>query len=164
MAARKVREFRWTASPSQARSLVRFAAAAQLSRKGRRRISCWSALQRRVRRDLPLSPGYPGWPEASSAAWPCSTLAANVIGGRLMGMLVGVLAYRGGADLGEVAAAARRRRPWRLHHLFGAFSLETALMIERRTYVAAASYTLISVVLSVAALFAGLLLTRRLFA
>ena len=97
------------------------------------------------------------------AAWPYGTLAANVIGGLLMGVLVGVLAYRGGAD----------QEKWRLFlgvgvlggfTTFSAFSLETALMIERRTYVAAAGYSLISVVLSVTALFAGLLLVRRLFA
>jgi CrcB protein len=47
---------------------------------------------------------------------------------------------------------------------FSAFSLETALMIERRTYFAAAGYSLVSVVASVTALFAGLLLMRRLLA
>ena len=97
------------------------------------------------------------------SGWPYGTLAANLIGGLLMGVLAGVLAYRGGAD----------QEKWRLllgvgvlggFTTFSAFSLETALMIERKAYGSAAAYSLVSVVLSVAALFAGLLLARRLLA
>jgi CrcB protein len=97
------------------------------------------------------------------AAWPYGTLAANLIGGLLMGVLAGVLAYRGGAD----------QEKWRLllgvgalggFTTFSAFSLETALMIERRAWLQAAGYSLVSVVLSVMALFAGLMLARRLYA
>ena len=46
---------------------------------------------------------------------------------------------------------------------FSAFSLETALMIERREYGLAGAYVLLSVVLAVAALTAGLMLARRAF-
>ena len=97
------------------------------------------------------------------ANWPYATLAVNLIGGLLMGLLIGLLAYRGGAD----------QEKWRLllgvgvlggFTTFSAFSLEVALMIERRAYAGAISYSLISVVLSVTALFIGLMLTRRLFA
>lgn len=94
--------------------------------------------------------------------WPVGTFAANVLGGFLMGLLAGILAHRGTG--GET---------WRLllgvgvlggFTTFSAYSLEVALMIERRAFGPAAAYSLASVVLSVAALFAGLMLARRVFA
>ena len=97
------------------------------------------------------------------AGWPYGTLGVNVVGGLLMGLLAGWLAQRGGVD----------QERWRVllgvgvlggFTTFSAFSLETALMIERRDYGAAAGYVALSVTLSVAALFAGLLLSRRVFA
>lgn len=97
------------------------------------------------------------------AGWPYGTLMANVAGGLLMGLLVGWLALRGGGE------QERLRLLLGVGVLggfttFSAFSLETALMIERRTYGQAAAYTAASVVLSIAALFAGLMLARKVFA
>jgi CrcB protein len=96
-------------------------------------------------------------------AWPYGTFICNLLGGLAMGLLVGFLAHRGGAD------------QERLRLLFGvgvlggfttfsAFSLETALMIEKSRYAQAFTYVSASVLLSVAALFAGLIVARRLFA
>lgn len=97
------------------------------------------------------------------SGWPYGTFAANVIGGLAMGLLAGVLAHRGGAD----------QEKWRLllgvgvlggFTTFSAFSLETALMIERKEWLQAGGYATASVVLAVTALFAGLILARRVFA
>ncbi len=97
------------------------------------------------------------------AAWPYGTLAVNVLGGFLMGALAGLLAIRGGPDqeklrllLGVGVLGG--------FTTFSAYSLEVVAMIERRAWLQAATYSLGSIVLSVAALFAGLWLIRRLFA
>ena len=97
------------------------------------------------------------------AAWPYGTFVANIVGGLLMGVLAGLLAHRGGADqerLGLLLGVGVLGG----FTTFSAFSLETALMIERRSYGQALGYTLASVVLSVTALFLGLLLARKAFA
>lgn len=95
--------------------------------------------------------------------WPYGTLAANVLGGLLMGALAAALTLRGGPD----------QEKWRLllgvgvlggFTTFSAYSLEIVMMIERRSYLQAITYSLGSVVLSVASLFVGLILVRRLLA
>ncbi len=94
--------------------------------------------------------------------WPYGTFAANLIGGCLIGLLAGYLAHRGGAD------QERLRLLLQVGVLggfttFSAYSLETALMLERKAYGAAAGYAVGSVVLAVLAVFAGLILARRVF-
>jgi CrcB protein len=95
--------------------------------------------------------------------WPWGTFGVNLLGGLAMGLLIGVLAHRGGAHQDR----------WRLFLAVGAlggfttfssFSLETALMIERGELVKAAGYTAGSVVLGVSAIFIGLVLARRVLA
>jgi CrcB protein len=95
--------------------------------------------------------------------WPFGTYAANILGGLLMGVLAGVLAYRGGPD----------QEKWRLlvgvgmlggFTTFSAFSLETALMIDRKAWLQVALYVGSSVVFSVGAIAVGRLLVRRLLA
>lgn len=97
------------------------------------------------------------------SGWPFGTFAANVLGGLLMGVLAGYLAHRGGADqerlrvlLGVGVLGG--------FTTFSAFSLEAALMIGKRLYGQAFAYTTASVLLSISALFLGLLLARRVFA
>ena len=91
------------------------------------------------------------------------TITVNIVGGCLMGLLVGFLAHRGGVD----------QERFRLliavgvlggFTTFSAFSLEVALMIQRREHATALLYAMASVVLAVSALFAGLAVGRRLFA
>jgi CrcB protein len=95
-------------------------------------------------------------------SWPYGTFAINVIGSTLMGLLAGWLAFR--VDGGN---------NWRLllgtgvlggFTTFSAYSLDAALMIERREYVPAALYIAGSVALGLLGLFAGLWLARRVFA
>jgi CrcB protein len=95
--------------------------------------------------------------------WPYGTFAANLLGGLLMGLLAGWLALRGGADqerlrllLGVGALGG--------FTTFSAFSLETALMIERRAFGQAAGYAAASLGLAIVALFVGLLIARKAFA
>jgi CrcB protein len=95
--------------------------------------------------------------------WPYGTFAANLIGGFLMGLLAGFLAHRGGADqerlrvlLGVGVLGG--------FTTFSAYSLELARMVETRAYGQAAVYAVASVLLAVTALFAGLMLSRRVFA
>lgn len=97
------------------------------------------------------------------AGWPYGTLAANALGGLLMGLLAGGLAQRSGGDADR----------WRLllgvgvlggFTTFSAFSLEVVQMTDRRAWGEAAAYALGSVALSVGAVFVGLLLIRRLLA
>ncbi len=95
--------------------------------------------------------------------WPYGTLTVNVVGGLLMGVLAAWLAH----------AMPPEQERWRVligvgvmggFTTFSAFSLETALMIERRAWGEAGLYIAVSVILSIGALFAGLLLARKVFA
>ena len=94
--------------------------------------------------------------------WPWGTLTVNVVGGLLMGALTGWLAFRGGlhAESIRLFAAVGILGGFTT---FSAFSLETALMIEKRQIALAGGYIAASVVLSVLALFIGLMVARRAF-
>ncbi len=92
-----------------------------------------------------------------------ATFCVNILGGLLMGLLIGVLAFKGGAG----------SERWRLllgvgvlggFTTFSSFSLEAVLMIQRKAYGELAGYVAGSVVLSIIAVFVGLAIARRVFA
>jgi CrcB protein len=92
------------------------------------------------------------------ASFPYGTLTVNVAGSLIMGLLAGWFAIK--ADPGQA---------WRLFlttgilggfTTFSAFSLDVALLYERGTLRLTALYVLASVVMSIAALFAGLFIVR----
>jgi len=97
-----------------------------------------------------------------AAQWPWGTLAVNVVGGLLMGLLTGWLAFRGGLH-GESIRLFAAVGLLGGFTTFSAFSLEAALMIERRQFAMAGGYAAASVVLATAALFLGLMVARRAF-
>ncbi|HEY6699982.1 MAG TPA: fluoride efflux transporter CrcB [Pseudolabrys sp.] len=93
-------------------------------------------------------------------AFPYATLFENASGSIVMGMLVAVFAFRSGIP-----------HHWQLflttgilggYTTFSTFSLDVALLYERGQMGLAALYVMLSVVLSVGGLFAGLALVRNL--
>ncbi|CAN5352629.1 fluoride efflux transporter CrcB [soil metagenome] len=97
---------------------------------------------------------------APGAAWPWATLTVNVVGGLLMGLLVGWISQRGGFGQENIRVFAAVGILGGFT-TFSAFSLETALMIERRQFGMAAGYVAVSVVVALAALMVGLMVARR---
>ncbi len=99
---------------------------------------------------------------APNATWPMGTFAANVLGGLAMGLLVGWLAFKGGAQQETIRLFAAVGVLGGFT-TFSSYSLEAVMMIERRDYALAAAYVVGSVVLAVVALFIGLMVARRAF-
>jgi len=90
--------------------------------------------------------------------FPFGTLSVNVLGSLAIGLIAAWFAFRGDAS-----------QHWRLFFTtgllggfttFSAFSLDVALLYERGAIGFAVLYVLLSLVLSVAGLFAGLALVR----
>ena len=89
--------------------------------------------------------------------YPFGTLAVNIVGGLLMGVLVGVLARNSASETWRLLLAVGVLGGFTT---FSAFSLEVVTMIERGAFGVALGYVLVSVIGSVAALFAGLSAVR----
>ncbi len=99
------------------------------------------------------------WP---TTEWPVGTFVANLLGGLLMGLLMGAL-------LGPLKGMVDVER-WRLFlgigvlggfTTFSSFSLEMVFMLERRHYLMALGYALLSVVLAVGGVALGLVVMRK---
>jgi CrcB protein len=90
--------------------------------------------------------------------FPWGTLAVNILGGLAIGIFAELIARRfdGSAELRLFIVTGILGG----FTTFSAFSLEVSAMVERGDYMTAMTYVLISVIISVAAVFAGLALVR----
>ena len=94
--------------------------------------------------------------------WPHATFFVNIVGSLAMGLLVGWLALKS-------EGTSQNLRLFLATGLLGgfttfsAFSMEVTQMIEKSEMARAAGYVSLSVGLGVAALFAGLMIARRIF-
>ena len=91
--------------------------------------------------------------------FPFGTLIVNVVGSFIMGLLAGYFAFRPG--LSQHLRLFLTTGVLGGFTTFSAFSLDTALLIERHAYASAAGYMVGSVFASLVALFAGLALFER---
>ena len=90
--------------------------------------------------------------------FPFGTLVVNVVGSFLMGLFAGYFAFRPG--IGQHVRLFLTTGILGGFTTFSAFSLDTALLVERHSYGLAAGYAVGSVAASVSALFFGLALFR----
>jgi len=91
--------------------------------------------------------------------FPLGTLIVNIVGSFLMGALAGYFAFRPG--IGQHFRLFLTTGVLGGFTTFSAFSLDTALLIERHAYASAAGYVAGSVAASLVALFVGLALFER---
>lgn len=94
--------------------------------------------------------------------FPYGTLAINVVGSFAMAVVVAFLAFK--SELPQEVRLFLTTGIIGGFTTFSAFSLETVTLFERGELGAAALYVVLSVVLSVGALFGGLMLGRTIFA
>jgi CrcB protein len=96
---------------------------------------------------------------ALGTAFPYGTLIINITGSIVMGLIAGYFAFKGGAS-----------QHWRLffttgilggYTTFSAFSLDAALLYERGALWSSLLYVVLSVMLSILGLFAGLYVVRQ---
>lgn len=105
---------------------------------------------------------------SAASGWPWSTFAANISGGLAMGLLAAWLMHSGRmVDNAAMAHDVRLLLGVGLlggFTTFSAFSFEMAMMIQRGSMMMAFGYALLSVVVALAAVFAGLNAGKAMFA
>jgi CrcB protein len=92
--------------------------------------------------------------------FPWHTLIVNVLGCFIMGLLTGLMAQK--LNLSPEARAFLTTGILGGFTTFSAFSVDVALLVERKAMLAAGAYVAASVMLSIVAVFAGLHLMRTL--
>ena len=105
--------------------------------------------------------------KAFGPGYPWGTFLANVLGGFFMGVLVMWLAHKGSQLTGEAANNMRLLLGVGLlggFTTFSAFSLDALNMINKKSYSLAFGYISASVILSILALFIGVMVGRKVFA
>lgn len=118
-------------------------------------VACGGALGAMARYGLSLTLG-----RYSAGGWPWPTFSANLIGGLLIGLITGWIVHKAQVD-GEKVRLFAVVGVLGGFTTFSAFSLELVQMLERRETAMAAGYALASVFLSVAAVFVGLAVMRK---
>ncbi len=101
-------------------------------------------------------------PRWFGTGFPAGTLLINVLGSALMGVIAGWLAFKTQAGWSQHARLFLTTGILGGFTTFSAFSLDAVLLWERGETGLAAAYVLGSVILSLAALLAGLALVRSL--
>jgi len=95
-----------------------------------------------------------------ATAWPWGTFGANLIGGLLIGLITGWIAFKGPANSESIRLFAVVGVLGGFT-TFSAFSLELVNLLERREIAMALGYALASVFLSTVAVFIGLTVLRK---
>ncbi|QFR32160.1 fluoride efflux transporter CrcB [Ancylobacter sp. TS-1] len=94
--------------------------------------------------------------------FPIGTMAINIIGSLVIGLVAGWLAFKAGASWSMYAKAFVITGVLGGFTTFSSFSLEAAMLVERGQFGHAAIYVLGSVGLSLLGVFAGLAVMRAL--
>jgi fluoride exporter len=95
-------------------------------------------------------------------AFPWGTLTVNIVGSLAMGLLAAWFAFRADAGLTQHARLFLTTGILGGFTTFSAFSLDAVVMWERDAFIMVGVYVVVSVVVSILALFAGFAVVRAL--